>query len=444
MPFLKGVAPEGESWLDNRNDLKLEASKLGFSYDKEGLSKFLNKLSKYQQVYDRANIMKETRDKGWYWPMKLAYPSLMESAENAISTGEDLTPAQAAALLTTDAGTNVAMFGFPGMATRAVKSGPILSGIIDSGAQGLLELNRQYGKTNIDPRLEADPSSAIFATSLGLTRPGIVGSAQGMVSKIPGKSAMEFSRGIGKATRAGNPVEAEKEGIMELVKNHNNLMAKNAAHDESFARMILEGKGKPVTQENIDNVYKFFGDGPVMYLDKSVADTEKMLGTKRVDEMANFLGVKANEKGMYNIDEFMKAYDRKPVYTWKRVGNKTEVFDGDPKSYQIPGTDDGLFHLTQKNENQYKSLFPAKYADEAQASKVRGAGLILGKILGDFGGRFEPTFKINPLNVGPQTFPEYKQQDWYTRLGPKSRAIIDEAFKKKMEEEAGPYYLDVE
>lgn len=444
MPFLKGVAPEGESWLDNRGDLKLEASKLGFSYDSEGLNKFLNKLSKYQQVYDRANIMKETREQGWYWPMKIAYPSLMESAENAISTGEDLTPGQALALGVTDAGTNVAMFGLPGAGAKVFKSGPILSGAIDATGQGLLELNRQYGKRDIDPRLEADPRQAMMASLFGATRPALVGSAQGIVSKVPGKSAMEFSRGIGKATRAGNPVEAEKEGIRELVKNHNNLMAKNAAHDESFARLILEGEGKPVTQKNIDNLFKSLGDDPVVYTNKSVADTEKMLGTKRVDEMADFLGVKANEKGMYNIDEFMKAYDRKPVYSWKRVGNKTEIFDGDPKSYQIPGFDDGMFHLTPKNETQYKALFPAKYADEAQASKVRGAGLILGNILGDFGGRFEPTFKLNPLNVGPQNFPEYKQQDWYTRLGPKSRAIIDEAFKKKMEEESGPYYLDVE
>ena len=444
MPFLKGVAPEGKSWLDGRQDLKLIGSQMGFDYNREGLGKFLDKLRQYQTVYDRGQLMKEMRESGWYWPTKIAYPSLVEGIENAVSTGSDLTKGQAVALGITDAGTNVGMFGLPGAGAKVLKSSPILAGALDATGQGLLELNRQYGKTDIDPTLEADPAQAIVAATFGATRPGIVGSEQGMVSKVPGKTAMELSRGIGKATRAGNPLEAEKEGIRELVKNHNKLMASNASKDESFARMILEGEGKPATKQNIESVFKSLGDDPVMYLDKSVADTEKMLGTKRVEEMANFLGVKPNDKGMYNIDEFMNAYDRKPVYSWKRVGNKTEIYDGDPKSYQIPGFDDGLFHLNTKNENQYKALFPAKYADEAQASKVWGAGLILGKILGDFGGRFEPTFKLNPLNVGPQSFPEYRKQDWYTRLGPKSRAIIDEAFKKKMEEDEEQFYLDVE
>lgn len=443
MPFLKGVAPEGTSWLDGRQDLKLIGSQMGFDYNREGLGKFLEKLRKYQTVYDRGQLMKEMRESGWYWPTKMAFPSLMEGIENAVSTGSDLTKGQAAALMGMDAGTNVAMFGLPGTSALKVQN-PIAAGVLDAVGQGALELNRQYSKRDINPTLEADPAQAIVAATFGATRPGIVGSAQGMVSKVPGKTAMDFSRGIGKATRAGNPLEAEKEGIRELVENHNKLMASNASKDESFARMILEGEGKPATKQNIESVFKSLGDDPVMYLDKSVADTEKMLGTKRVEEMAKFLGIKPNEKGIYNIDEFMNAYDRKPVYLWKRVGNKTEIYDGDPKDYQIPGFDDGLFHLNTKNENQYKSFFPAKYADEAQASKVRGAGLILGKILGDFGGRFEPTFKVNPLNVGPQSFPEYRKQDWYTRLGPKSRAIIDEAFKKKMEEDEEQFYLDVE
>lgn len=458
MPFLKGVAPEGNSWMDGRQDLKLIGSQLGFDYNREGLGKFLNKLSKYQTVYDRANIMKEMRNSPFsvpffdvdfgpsgagYWTSKLVYPSLTEGIENAVSTGSDLSKGQAVGLGLLDAGANAAMFGIPGASASRVSS-PVAAGVLDAVVQGGLEADRQGLKTVIDPTLEADPRQAVMASLFGSTRPAIVGSAQGIVSKVPTKSAMEFSRGIGKATRAGNPVAAEKETIMEMVKNHNNLIANNAARDESFARMILEGEGKPVTKENIEKLFKYLGDDPVIQIDKSVADTEKMLGTERVDEMAKFLGVKADEKGMYNVDEFMNAYDRKPVYTWKRVGNKTEIFDGDPKSYHIPGFDDGMFQLTPELAVKYKSLFPAKYADEAGASKIRAAGLKAGEILGAFGGRFEPTFKLNPLNVGPQTFPEYTKQDWYLRLGPKSRAIIDEAFKKKMEEEASPYYLDVE
>ncbi len=454
LPFVQGIAPKGESWLDNRDDLKLKASELGFSYDQEGLSKFLNKLAKYQGVYDRGQIMKEMRESGWYWPMKLAYPSLMEGVENAVSTGSDLTKGQAAALMGMDAGTNVAMFALPGTSALKVQN-PIAAGILDAVGQGALELNRQYGKTDIDPTLEADPTQAIAAATFGATRPGIVGTAQGAVSKIPGKNAMAISRGIGKSTRAGNPVENERETIMQLFKNHNDLLTKNR---EKLANQPMEVVGlsraenaklKQEVGGHLNNV--------------SVVDTEKMLGSNRVEEMAKTLGVKAKEDGTYNIDDIMKAYDRRPVYSWFVKGNETKIdnptsmasdtrkltkwekigrmLTEPEKGWQ---SSEKLFHLTPDNAAQYKSLFPAKYADEAQASKARTAGLIIGKALGDFGGRFEPTFKLNPLNVGPQNFPEYRKQDWYTRLGPKSRAIIDEAFKKKMEEDEEQFYLDVE
>ena len=455
MPFLKGVAPEGESWLDTKEDLKTKAAdELGFSYDKEGFSKFLNKVAKYQGVYDRAQIMKELRSAPWYWPTRIAWPSLMEGAENAISTGGDLSAGQMAALMGLDAGTNVAMFGLPGTAALKVQN-PIAAGVLDAVGQGALELNRQYGKTDIDPTLEADPRQAMMASLFGSTRPAIVGTAQAAVSKIPGKGAMAFSRGIGKATRAGNPVENERETIMQLFKNHNDLLTKNReklVKQPIYRVGLTPAENAKLKQEvggHLNNV--------------SVVDTEKMLGSDRAKEMAKTLGVEANEDGMYNLDEIMKAYDRKPVYSWFVKGNETKIdnptsmasdtrkltkwekigrmLTEPEKGWQ---SSEKLFHLTPQNAAQYKSLFPAKYADEAQASGARTAGLVLGKALGDFGGRFEPTFKLNPLNVGPQNFPEYTKQDWYLRLGPKSRAIIDEAFKKKIEEEEEKALLDVE
>lgn len=455
LPFVQGIAPEGESWLDNRNDLKLKASELGFSYDQEGLSKFLNKLAKYQGVYDRGQLMKEMRESGWYWPTKFAFPSLMEGIENAVSTGSDLTKGQAVALGITDAGTNVGMFGLPGAGAKVLKSSPILAGALDATGQGLLELNRQYSKSDIDPTLEADPRQAIMASLFGSTRPAIVGTAQGAVSKIPGKNAMAISRGIGKSSRAGNPVENERETIMQLFKNHNDLITKNREKlvNQPLNRVDLTPIENAKLKEEIGGHFN----------NVSVVDTENMLGSKRVDDMAKTLGVEAKADGTYNIDDIMKAYDKKPVYSWFVKGKETKIDNPTPsatdtreltkwekigrmltepeKGWQ---SSEKLFHLNPENAVQYKSLFPAKYADEAQASKARTAGLIIGKALGDFGGRFEPTFKLNPLNVGPQNFPEYRKQDWYTRLGPKSRAIIDEAFKKKMEEDEEQFYLDVE
>lgn len=429
MPFLQGVAPKGKSWLDGRQDMKLKAAEMGFSYDREGLGKFLNKLSKYQGVYDRGQLMKELRNQPWYWPTRIAYPSMMEGVENAISTGSDFTGGQMAALMGTDAASNVAMFGLPGTSQKFLKAGPVLSGVLDAGLQGAIELQRQGSKTLIDPTLESDPRQAIAAAMFGATRPGIIGTTQAAVAKIPGKTAMDFSRGIGKATRAGNPVAAERDAVAELVKAHNKVIENN------YARLGTAG-ATPV----FDDAGKMVGTIPTAgkLADVSVADTERMLGAGKVPEMAKLLGVKPKPSGRYDVDEFMKAYDRKPVYTWDITHNTAKV------TTPVEGYNSAknLFQLTPENSGLYKTYFPQKYADEAGASKARSAGLVIGNLLGDFGGRFEPTFKLNPFNIGPQTTKKYNEQDWYTRLGPKARAIIDEAFKKKLEEEEEKANLD--
>lgn len=429
MPFLQGVAPEGESWLDNRQDMKLKAAELGFDYSQEGLGKFLDKLSKYQGVYDRGQLMKELRNQPWYWPTRIAYPSMMEGVENAISTGSDFSGKQMAGLMGIDAASNVATFGLPGASQRFLKAGPVLSGVLDAGLQGGTELLRQGGKTLVDPTLESDPRQSIAAMLFGATRPGIVGTTQAAVAKIPGKEAMAFSRGIGRSTRAGNPVANEADAIREMVKNHNNLISGNY-------KVLAKGSPINVVTTSGEVVSTLPAGGKLV--NKSVADTERMLGSSRVKDMADLLGVKPKPSGMYDVEEFMKAYEKKPVYTWDITRSAAKVTEP-VKGFKSA---DNLFQLTPENAQQYKALFPAKYADEAQASKLRSAGVAAGKILGDFGGRFEPTFKLNPLNVGPQNFPEYTKQDWYTRLGPKARAIIDEAFKKKLEEEEEKADLD--
>lgn len=428
MPFLQGVAPEGEDWY-SRGDLKLKAAEMGFDYSREGLGKFLDKLAKYQGVYDRAKIMKELREKPWYWPTRIAYPSMMEGVENAISTGSDFTGKQMAGLMGTDAVANVAMFGLPGTAARVLGKGPVVSGVLDAGLQGGTELLRQGGKTLVDPTLESDPAQALTAMAFGATRPGIIGSTQAAVAKIPGKGAFEFSRGIGKATRAGNPVAAERETVEELVKAHNRVI------EDNYSRLGTAG-ATPV----FDDAGKMVGTLPTAgkLSNVSVADTERMLGAGRVPEMTKLLGVKAKPSGRYDVDEFMKAYDRKPVYTWDITHNTAKV----TTPVEGYGSAKNLFQLTPENSGLYRTYFPQKYADEAGASRARSAGLVFGKLLGDFGGRFEPTFKLNPLNIGPQTTQEYTKQDWYTRLGPKARAIIDEAFKKKLEEEEEKADLD--
>lgn len=429
MPFLQGVAPEGESWLDNRQDMKMKAAEMGFDYSQEGLGKFLDKLSKYQGVYDRGKTMQELRNQPWYWPTRIAYPSMMEGVENAISTGSDFTPEQLYGLLGMDAASNVAIFGAPVTLSGKLGLGPVSSGAVDAVLQGAIELGRQGSKTIVDPTLESDPRQAVAASLLGATRPGLLGSTQAAVAQIPGKAAFNFARGIGKATRAGNPVAAERETIEELVKAHNRVI------EDNYARL-----GTARTMPVFDAGGKVVGTVPTSGLlaNVSVADTERMLGAGKVPEMAKLLGVNPKPSGRYDVDEFMKAYDRKPVYTWDITHNTANV------TTPVAGWDSAkdLFQLTPENSGLYRTYFPQKYADEAGASRARSAGLVLGNLLGDFGGRFEPTFKLNPLNIGPQTTKNYSEQDWYTRLGPKARAIIDEAFKKKMEGEAEQADLD--
>ena len=405
LPFLRGVAPEGEDWY-SRGDLKLKGTELGFDYSSEGLGKFLDKLAKYQTVYDRGEIMRDNRD--WkYWASKIAFPSTTEAIENAVSTGGDVTKGDIAKLLALDIGANGAILGITGGAARgALASYPVAAGVLDAVAQGGVEAGRQLGKTFVDPSLENDPAQALAAATFGATRPALVGSLQAMAARVPGRAAMAFSRGIGKATRAGNPAANEREAVKAMVENRNAVL-------ENSNRILGPSSGG-------------------ILMNRSVADTEKMLSMRRVEEMADLLGVSPKKSGRIDVDEFMKAYDRKPVYTWDITRNAAKLTEP-VKGYSSAKE---LFQLTPENSVRYKALFPAKYADEAEASKARAAGLILGKAAGDFGGRFEPAFKLNPLNMGPQTFPEYTKQDWYTRLGPKARAIIDEAFKRKMEEEA--------
>jgi hypothetical protein len=69
------------------------------------------------------------------------------------------------------------------------------------------------------------------------------------------------------------------------------------------------------------------------------------------------------------------------------------------------------------------------------------AGMKVGTALGDIGGRVEPVIKVNPLNPFVSDSPlsdrpdAYKDTQWYRNLSKESKAIVDEAFKKKQDEE---------
>lgn len=439
LPLLKGIAEPGKDWLSmGGSALQYLSTEPDFGYkmNKEDYSKFLNKLSKYQTVYDRGLLAKELRDNWWYFPTKLVYPSMMEGAEGAIATGEGGDPAQILGLGALDAGTNLAIFGAPSM--KFMPTAPIRNAAINAGAQGAAETLRQGGKVLIDPNQEMSWSAPVLAASLGLSRPGLVGTTQAAVARIPGKEAKEISRGISKATRAGNPVTNEEENLRMMVKQFNtdrgllNKYENTAKENLDYLYSQLENKSPDLsvklTKPNKAKLYSW------MVFDKSVADTEKMLGMQKVKDMASVLGVKPNKEGLYDVEEFMKAYGRRPVYTWRNTPEGGIKITTPLKGESTPD----LLQLGPETADKYKALFPAKYADEAEATKLRSLGLGIGKVLGDLGGRVEPMIKVNPFAAGPKPAPEYNETDWYLKLHPKARQIIDEAFKyraKPLEED---------
>lgn len=394
MPLLKGVANDGEDWY-SRKDLMLKGAEMGFDYSSEGLGEFMKKLEKYQTMYDRAKLVKEMRDDPMYIPTALFYPKLTQGIENAVATGSDLSKADAVKLGALDAGTNAAIFAAP--SATILKSKPILNAAIDSGIQGGVELGRQYGAQAIDPSLTPDASQAIFAASAGATRPVLIGTVSGAAAQVPGKAAQQFSRGVMKSTRAGNPVWQERDNVFNLV--------------NEYYKRLLNGELK-AGQE-------------VKFMD--LGEARRFADMNKVPQMAQELGIKANKNGTYSAKDILKAYDRKPLVAMQVTDNGVQKVDATPFS-----VGDNEFVLNSGNEAAYRSMFPAKYVDEQQRSPFMSAGLATGRILGDVGGRVEPMLKITSYTDVKE--PDYKKSSWYKNMSEESRKIVDQAFRKKMEQ----------
>lgn len=395
-PMLAGVAEQGKDWYTmGWPALEYEGAKLGYKVGtKEGRAEFLKKLGEYQQQYDLANNIKEMRSMPEYVLGSLVAPSATKAIENAVATNGDLTPEQAAALAALDVGANSAIFTAP--TYFSLKSYPVLSGFLAAGAQGAFEGARQFGANAIDENVEVNPTDITLAATLGATRPGMVGSAQQIVSKVPNQTAYQISRGIMRGTRAGNPAWQERNEIERLF----NLFNKRIKKGE------LDVNG---------NIRK-----------ASLADANKEQSTNAVKDYADFFGIKPNKDGTYNVKDVMKAYDRKPV-----VGVKNT--DKGVQRVTLPEgvTNESEIALNSENEEIYKRLFGAKYNDEIEKSPATKLGMYAGKVLGDIGGRVEPMIKVNPFNLDKQINPNYKNEPWYKKLSDESKKAVDEAFKEK-------------
>lgn len=433
LPLLQGVAYEGQDWYNlGDHELKKKAKALGYNTDVPGAyQEFLNLVRDYQTQYDRAQILKEGQQGANYWLNKLLFPASTQEAENAILTGQGGDESTLNKLRALDAVTSGAMLAAPSLAFTKVN--PLLMGTIDAGIQGAAEAGRQYGLEELsETGQKADYGQALLALMTGATRPGIATSATGMAAQIPTGAGRDFARGVSKAARTGG--SSERADLAKAIKLYNNKIV---------------GKG-------------------------AVADFKNELGTAvKVPEIAKMYGIKPMADGKYSAKQILAAYDTpverphfivdgkyiypensqligpnsiKPVYVVdggkvvvkQSTDGMTKVGTGtkkpNPKSEQV-------FILGDDKAKQYQALFPDRALDIDQNRTAALLGRVIGKGASEIGGRIEPTIKSNPFDIADKGtvrksyIESYKDQPWYKKLNVESQKIIDEAFKKKAEED---------
>lgn len=453
LPLLQGVAKEGNDWYSMGNDdLKATGAALGYNVrEPQGYKEFLDAIGEQQINYDRAKLAKEAKDNMTAYTLrKLIVPTAMQEFENALATGGDYDGSTAAKLGALDAAANSAMFLAP--SANIVKN-PIVNGGVDALLQAAFEAGRQGGKQALSTTgQEFDIAPVVFAGSAGATKPAIVGTAQGAVSRIPGEGPAQFARGIAKAVKTGDPVYAERSALERAIAEYNANSPKTNLLNELEPRLndmaATVANNPPEVNEAIYRLYKSQGleskatlykslmdnklsDKPVMYTDiVPLSTVEKGISVNSVPEKAKFFGVSPNADGTYDAAKILSQYDKKlDAYRTIDKGGKVE-FGSDINL----ANDADRFVLNKDTRDTYRRLFPAKYTDESSETGASKAGRIAGELLAGFGSRVEPTFKTAGTKIG---LPErtYKDEQWYKNLSVKSRKIIDDAFKKKEDEE---------
>lgn len=435
MPILSGIAKEGEDWYSlSKDKLDAKAAEMGYKPGKtEEYAEFLKKVAGYQTDFDRANLLKEMQDTPEHLAASLAFPALVEGIDNAVATGGDLSTAKVLGLGAADAIANGAIMAIPGLRTGRTWNGAwdtmlhgsrpifefnptahdIFNAVLQGGSQGAAEMGRQVAKGVIDDGLEVSYSAPVAAATLGATTPALVGMGSGVASKfgVPGR---EVSRGINKTVRSQNPVKVERDQLENIVNEYNKLQKQIATERRWAEEPNLFGQGIDI--------------GPVPY---EIAEADRIIAAQNFPRTAEILGIKPDKNGMYSVTEALEQYDR-PVLNLLELGN-----DNLYRKVDIPGAGGDLSgfasspvrYIGQGSENNFATAFPARYADLKERNKNIEAGIILGNFLNDVGSRAEPTVKLG----APK--PSYKDSPWYRKLDPERRKVIDEAFKKKQEEE---------
>lgn len=429
-PLILGVADEGRDWYNmGQEDLFHIGKSLGYDVStKKGKMDFLSDVGDVQQSYDRGKILEEfNRENGIL--SELFWPTVMEEARKQISTGRgEKSDLYKAGALDAVANGLIAAAPIAGEFGALSKS-PFIGGTAGAVLQGALEGGRQYGKTLIDPELEADITPMLAATTLGATRPGMIGSAAALSQQVPGRAMSRFSRGVSGATRRGNPTYMERDefgNALELLLKRQ----KGAAP----ARPTVKGKSEPLTEGNLADqqaITILSGPNVATYTlpelanarlaEKALPQLEALYGPEKARTILNNLIDK--EKVLKDYDDLTNLFINRDRYNAARqlpVGK--ELVNGELREGDV---------LTKLEQ-----AFPSKMAEAYGNDKWYKAGLRTGQILGDVGGSVEPVIKVNPLGwmSGGRTnivsSSDYKETKWYKSLSKKQQEAFDDAYEK--------------
>lgn len=430
-PLLLGVADEGRDWYNMGNvDLFDAAKKLGYDVStKKGKNDFLRDMGDVQQSYDRGKILEEfNRENGIL--SELFWPTVMEEARKQITTGRgtegDLWKAGAL-----DAGINTAMFFAPSVSkVGSLAQMPVRGGVAGAMLQGALEGGRQGGKTLIDDELEADITPILAATTMGATRPGMIGTAAAMSQQVPGRAMSRFSRGVAGATRRGNPTYMEREEFENALE----MLLGRQRGAKIPKRPTMKGKAEPLTEGNLADqqaIQILSGPQAATYTlpeianarlaEKALPQLEALYGPEKARRILNDLVKK--ETVLKDYDELSNLFINRDRFNAARklpVGK--ELINGELRE------GDALTKLEQ--------AFPSKMAEAYGNDKWYKAGLKTGQILGDLGGRVEPVLKVNPFGplsggrINVTGGDDYKNTKWYKSLSKKQQEAFDDAYEK--------------
>lgn len=428
-PLVLGLAEEGRDWYNmGQADLFAKGEELGYdTKSKKGKMDFLSDISDVQQAHDRGKLLEEFNRKSNVLT-EMYYPTMMEEMRKQISTGRG---SNADVVLSglLDIGINRAMAYAPSVSGfgRLAKS-PFIGAAAGSALQGVLEGGRQGVKTLIDDELEADLNAPLLATTLGATRPGMIGTVSAVAQQIPTSSANRFAAGVSAATRGGSPSYMEREAFDNTLES---FLKKQ--HLYSPTRKTLAAKPEKLTPNNLsDEQAKTLlgGETAATYTLPEIAYAK--LSEKAIPQIKALYGedkAKSILGKFIDKDEILKKYDdlpnllinRSKYDASKKLNVGKELVNGELRE------DDVLTKLEQ--------AFPAKMAEAYGSDKWYKRGIMAGQILGDIGGRIEPVLKVNPFgplsgqNLNLVSY-DYKETPWYKSMSKKQQEAFDDAYEK--------------